>query len=489
MSLNQVNLKIPVPESFATVPLFLKIKKQFPEAFFFETAMTQVHTKKLTVIGVGPFEILRRRGDLTEHVCDGRTTLTTAPFFESLERLGEKIQSSSTEMFAQGGIFGCIGFDCVRELEPTVPRNANSHNQDISGEVLLARNLIIVDHALNEIRFRGDVTLEIYKIAMSVTLEPVATSIQKTGLRPEITPDRLKPSLGEKVFHEHVTTLKEHIFAGNIFQTVLAERFECVTTSTTAEIFECLTELNPAAYSFYFTFGPTDLVGASPEALLNVADRRAVTHPIAGTKPRGANEAEDQQLAESLLGSEKEGAEHLMLVDLARNDLGRVAKPGSVRVTAFRDLQKFANVMHLVSEVEAELALGVKPMQAFTACFPAGTLSGAPKIRAMQILAGLERENRGLYGGAVIAFDSAGERLESCIAIRCFEKSGDRVVLRAGAGIVADSTAESEYAEISHKLRSLRQAIAAAELLHVSRKNHPGTAFRGDVTPTTGRAQ
>jgi anthranilate synthase component 1 len=257
--------------------------------------------------------------------------------------------------------------------------------------------------------------------------------------------------------------LQESIRAGDIFQAVLAERFECETEASAIDIFAQLYRINSAAYSFFFPFSQGEFMGASPEALLKVCQGRALTHPIAGTKPRGKTAIEDRALAKSLRASRKESAEHLMLVDLARNDLGRVAKPGSVRVNFYRSLQKLANVMHLVSEVEAELEPRQTPLRALASCFPAGTLSGAPKIRAMQLLAGLEREGRGLYGGAAIALDPLASRLESCIAIRCIEKRGRLAILRAGAGIVADSKARSEYDEISHKLLSARQALAAAE--------------------------
>lgn len=207
------------------------------------------------------------------------------------------------------------------------------------------------------------------------------------------------------------------------------------------------------------------MLGASPEMLVRVEARKVSTNPIAGTRPRGRNSAEDQRQTRNLVRSPKEGAEHLMLVDLARNDLGRVANPGSVRVSRFRQLRKLSNVIHLVSQVDAELRDGVTALDALKAAFPAGTLSGAPKIRAMEILAELENEARGFYGGAVVAFDGAGG-LDSCIAIRCLEVRGQLGILRAGAGLVMDSKPESEYAEIKNKLKTLRVAIAATEILN-----------------------
>ena len=279
-------------------------------------------------------------------------------------------------------------------------------------------------------------------------------------------------------------TLKEHIRAGDIFQAVLAEKFEIQTKVSSIEIFDRLTWINPAAYNFFFKFTESEFAGTSPESLVCVQNNIATTHPIAGTKPRGQDTATDERNSRSLIASRKEAAEHLMLVDLARNDLGRVALPGTVRVTKYRELHRFATVMHLVSEVQAELPAGSDPMMVFRSCFPAGTLTGAPKIRAMQLLSGLENSRRGFYGGAVIALDPVTNSLESCIAIRCFEKNADHVTIRAGAGIVADSQPKMEYAEISHKLKALRLAIHAAEVQSNSiRLNRcDGEASRDSIT-------
>ncbi|MBK7963701.1 MAG: anthranilate synthase component I family protein [Bdellovibrionales bacterium] len=268
-------------------------------------------------------------------------------------------------------------------------------------------------------------------------------------------------SLGPLRFFHGMEKIKNHIRNGDVFQAVLAERFESQVRASAINIFASLRRRGQAPYNFFFSKKDHAFFGASPESLVLVKDRRLLSHPIAGTRPRGSSPQLDKIQERSLRRSRKEGAEHLMLVDLARNDLGRVAAPGSVKVNTFRSLKKFSHVMHLVSEVSAYLAEGKTAVDALAACFPAGTLSGAPKVRAMEILADIEPAHRGFYGGAVVAFDGQGG-LSSCIAIRAAEMKGQKIVLRAGAGIVADSKPQQEYQEILSKIAGLCQAIDEA---------------------------
>ena len=437
--------------------LFLALRSEYPEAFFFETSELKERKKQFCMIGLRAEKVLRRRGLKVELEADGKTENLSKNFFAALDDLAKSVGEDNSRRFSQGGLFGCIGFESVHDIEAAVPA---SDGDEISAEVFLSRDLILIDHESGELSYRGALAELACQRACS-RLQPITSVI---GKEDQLVASRVTASLGYEGFRERVAVLKEHIAAGNLFQAVLAERFEYQTSVLPTDIFSALYDRNPAAYTFYFSFSQCQFLGASPEALLKVKDGRALTHPIAGTKPRGENGVEDRRLAKSLRTSRKEAAEHLMLVDLARNDLGRVAKPGSVRVNFFRTLQRFTNVMHLVSEVQADLPEGLSALKAFAACFPAGTLSGAPKIRAMQILAELEKESRGLYGGAVIAFDPAANQLDSCIAIRCMEMRDGKAILRAGAGIVADSKPQAEYAEISHKLQSLRIAITTAEL-------------------------
>jgi anthranilate synthase component 1 len=259
-------------------------------------------------------------------------------------------------------------------------------------------------------------------------------------------------------FSRNFAEVKERILAGDAYQVVLSEPFEGDFRGDPFAVYRGLRRLNPSPYHFYVSIGGRQVVGASPEMLLRTEGGRLTTVPIAGTRPRGASPDEDAALERDLLSDPKELAEHAMLVDLARNDLGRVCRHGSVRVAVRHSVERFSHVMHLTSVVEGDLAPGFTSLQALRHAFPAGTVSGAPKIRAVEILSGLEGEDRGIYGGAVGILDAGGD-LETCIAIRTVEFSGGVARFRAGAGIVADSVEEAEWKEIHHKAGALLASL------------------------------
>jgi anthranilate synthase component 1 len=265
-----------------------------------------------------------------------------------------------------------------------------------------------------------------------------------------------------EAFEASVRTIQEHITAGDVYQTVLSQRFETQTAAPPFDVYRALRHINPSPYMFFIRMGREAIIGASPEMLVRVEGNRVETHPIAGTRRRGANPDEDQRLGEELKRNEKERAEHVMLVDLGRNDVGRVSETGSVRVPQFMALERYSHVMHLVSRVEGRLSEAHDRLDALVACFPAGTLTGAPKIRAMQIIAELEPTRRGLYGGAVGYLDFAGN-LDFCIAIRTIAMRDGHAIAQAGAGIVADSDPTAEYEESRDKARALLQALDMAE--------------------------
>jgi anthranilate synthase component I len=272
------------------------------------------------------------------------------------------------------------------------------------------------------------------------------------------------------VFEEGVERIREHIRAGDAFQVVLAQRFELETDVEALDLYRVLRATNPSPYMYLLRFAgretPFDVVGSSPEALVTVTGtvtgRLAVVHPPAGTRPRGATEEEDVRLAESLLADPKERAEHVMLVDLARNDLGRVCVPGTVEVPDFMRVEHYSHVMHLVSTVAGEVAPEYDALDVFDATFPAGTVSGAPKPRAMEIIESLEPTRRALYAGTVGYVDASGD-MDMAIAIRTAVLHQGRAYVQAGAGVVADSDAASEEAETRHKARAVLSAIATAE--------------------------
>ena len=272
----------------------------------------------------------------------------------------------------------------------------------------------------------------------------------------------VKSNVPRERFLEMVKTAKEYIAAGDVYQVVLSQRFEAEISADPFTVYRALRHVNPSPYMYFLRMGKVSIVGSSPEMLVRVEGGMAQTHPIAGTRPRGKTDEEDTRLAEELKRNEKERSEHVMLVDLGRNDLGRVSQFGTVRVPQFMGLEKYSHVMHLVSIVEGKLADDQDRLDALVACFPAGTVSGAPKVRAMEIIAELEPDRRGIYAGAVGYLDFAGN-LDFCITIRTLVITGTRATVQAGAGIVADSNPSAEYQETQDKAKAL---IRALELAH-----------------------
>jgi anthranilate synthase component 1 len=259
-----------------------------------------------------------------------------------------------------------------------------------------------------------------------------------------------------------VDRAREHVLAGDAFQVVPSQRFGARTSTSPFQIYRALRILNPSPYMFFLDFDGFELIGSSPEVLVRLDGRRATLSPIAGTRPRGATTAEDDALAEELLADAKERAEHVMLVDLGRNDLGRVCQTGSIRVDSLMHIERYSHVMHIVSSVSGTLPEGIDGFDLLRACFPAGTVSGAPKIRAMEIIADLEGERRGPYAGAVGYFGHNGD-MDMCIAIRTIVMIGDRYYVQAGGGVVADSDAGREYEETVDKASALVRAVTIAE--------------------------
>ena len=268
----------------------------------------------------------------------------------------------------------------------------------------------------------------------------------------------MKAARGRARYLKSVAKIKKHIVAGDVFQAVVSDSFSARVRGGPFAVYRAVRAANITPYGFCLLDGERAWIGATPERLVRTVDGVARNCPIAGTRPRGKTRAQDKRLEAEMRGSEKECAEHLMLVDLARNDLGRVSLPGSVAVSRFMLTRRFSNVMHLVSEVEGRLDKGKTAWDALVASFPAGTVSGAPKVRAMEIIAGLEREPRGFYAGAVVQADFS-ENIDSCLSIRSLELEGDKVRLQAGAGIVADSSPAAEWNQVMDKLAGLRKAL------------------------------
>jgi anthranilate synthase component 1 len=274
----------------------------------------------------------------------------------------------------------------------------------------------------------------------------------------------VQSNVGRERYLEMVQRCKEYIVAGDVIQVVPSQRLSRRTAAHPFSVYRALRNVNPSPYMYYLQMGDSYIVGASPEMLVRVEDGVVETHPIAGTLPRGRDEDEDLEIEKKLLADEKERAEHVMLVDLGRNDIGRVSKPGTVKVRDFMVVERYSHLMHLVSRVEGKLRPGMTAYDALRACFPAGTLSGAPKIRAMEIISELEPDRRGAYGGAVGYFDFSGN-MDTCITIRTTAIKDGIARIQCGGGVVYDSIPESEYQETLTKAKAMLTAIDQAEMM------------------------
>jgi anthranilate synthase component 1 len=381
------------------------------------------------------------------------------------------------------GLVGLIGWDMVREIEhlPNVPTSdfkaplmAFAMFQDAvvidhrTSSLLLVSNIYVLDGADVAAGYAEAITR--IDAMRSQLLQPSVGQIAELDLGGAVN---AKHRVAEQDFLDSIDAAKHYIRIGDVFQVVISQRFDIEVKATALDIYRVLRALNPSPYMYLLNFedqdGPYAVVGSSPEALVRVQDGHAITHPIAGSRPRSDNPEADQALADSLVGDAKERAEHLMLVDLARNDLLKVCQPGSVNVTEFMQIHRFSHIMHLVSTVEGDLRSGVNPVDVFRATFPAGTLSGAPKPRALEIIDELEESARGVYGGVVGYFDFAGNA-DLAIAIRtAFIRDGVARV-QAGAGLVLDSVPATEFEETVNKAGAPARAVTAANgMVHLGR--------------------
>src|SRR5687768_17077255 len=461
------------------VSAFLKIAEHSDYAFLFESVEGGEQVARYSFLGKDPFLVLRARGSGTVTDRSGVTTESDEAFIPMMRRLMAEFQSPFVPGLPRftGGAVGFIGYDASALFEPALqeawqkaPWASRGGAEDDAG-FMLFDTVLAFDHVKHRIliisnaRVTPDEDLgALYQFACA-KLDFLERELERglshaefrTAPEPAIQSNQTK-----ETFEAGVRKIKEHIAAGDIYQAVLSQRFEAEVTADPFTVYRALRHVNPSPYMYFIRMGKLSIVGSSPEMLVRVEGRRVETHPIAGTRPRGGTEEEDLRLAEELKRNEKERAEHVMLVDLGRNDLGRVCEFGSVRVPQYMALERYSHVMHLVSRVDGRLAEDRDHLDALVACFPAGTVSGAPKIRAMQILASLEPTRRDVYAGAVGYIDFAGN-LDFCIAIRTITIRDGRAGIQAGAGIVADSNPAAEYEETRDKARALLQALAMAE--------------------------
>jgi anthranilate synthase component 1 len=377
-----------------------------------------------------------------------------------------------------GGLVGYLGYDAIRFFEPKLdqPCESSKLSQGLPEALyMLTDTLVAFDHARGRLliivnaHLNGDPEAAYYDAIDRIDriADRLSAPLPSLVTRHSSATSALSSNFTQDGFEDIVRAAKEHIAAGDIFQVVLSQRLSRRTSAQPFDIYRALRRLNPSPYMFFFDFGeigdqPCHVIGASPEMLVRLEGRTATVRPIAGTRRRGSHPAEDVALEQELLADPKERAEHVMLVDLGRNDLGRVCEYGSVHLPDLFVVERYSHVMHIVSQVDGTLRDGIDAFDLLRATFPAGTVSGAPKVRAMEIIRDLEKLDRGLYAGAVGYFSYDGA-MDTCIAIRTLQMIGDIVSIQAGAGIVADSDPASEYQETLNKAKALAVAIEMAE--------------------------
>ena len=357
-----------------------------------------------------------------------------------------------------GGLVGVSGYDVVRLFEK-LPVDTEKQAGIPDAAFVAPQSLLVFDHLTRRVALLHDGPEDERQRLRGEVIRQLRGPIPVNDGEVDVSP--ADASLTKEEFSQRVEACKEYIAAGDIYQIVLSVLFKGKTNVAPFEVYRALRLLNPSPYMFFFDFDDLKVVGSSPEALVKLNDRKASLRPIAGTLPRGATRAEDEANEKALLADPKEAAEHVMLVDLARNDLGRVASAGSVEVDPYRAIERYSHVMHIVSGVQGELAAEFDQFDLFAASFPAGTLVGAPKVRAMQIIEEMEEVGRGLYAGTAGYFGLSGD-MDQAITIRTLVFSGDEYSFQAGAGIVADSVPEKEYQEVMAKSAILRSALKIA---------------------------
>jgi len=460
-----------VADLLTPVSAFLKVAEHADYAFLLESVEGGEQVARYSFLGKDPFLIVRARGGKVLIDRAGETTESDKSFTSTIRELMAGFHSPFVPGLPRftGGAVGYLGYDAAAWFEP-VELQAADREDDEAG-FMLFDTVLAFDHVRHRIliianaRISGDEDLEsLYQFAcakVEFVERELERALSKT-VPPSGRPLEVTSNVTREQFEGMVKTAKEYIAAGDIYQVVLSQRFEATIDADPFTVYRALRHVNPSPYMYFLRVGGRSIVGSSPEMLVRVEGRQVQTHPIAGTRPRGKTEEEDVRLGEELKRNEKERAEHVMLVDLGRNDIGRVAKYGTVRVPTYMTLERYSHVMHLVSIVEGKLDEQHDRLDALVACFPAGTVSGAPKVRAMEIIAELENQRRGVYAGAVGYLDFAGN-LDFCITIRTVLIENGRAYVQAGAGIVADSNPTAEYEETRDKARAVLRALELAQ--------------------------
>ncbi len=469
------------------VSVYLKLRGR-GESFLLESVEGGEQLARYSFIGANPSRVFTVRGDeviLSSHdsqIIERQRGGDPLAALRSVMHKYRAVPIPGLPRFS-GGAVGFLSYDMVRHFErvrtPThgsLPLQKGEGRDELADAIfLLTDTLIAFDHVKHRALIIanasvGDDSDAAYDDAVR-RIEEIAASLSRPLASPELhfsaNGHPLQSNVTPAEFEEQVRRAQQHIAAGDIFQVVLSQRFHRETVAGAFSIYRALRRLNPSPYMFFLDFGRAQFIGSSPEVLVRLEEGAAQLNPIAGTRRRGANEQEDSSLEAELRADPKERAEHVMLVDLGRNDLGRVCEYGSVQVPEFMIVERYSHVMHLVSRVTGRVRAGLDAFDLLRATFPAGTVSGAPKVRAMEIIQELERTRRGPYAGAVGYFgfptvQSSGN-MDFCITIRTIVMDGQHAFIQAGAGIVADSIPEQEHQECVNKARALAEAIRLAE--------------------------
>lgn len=454
------------------VSLFLSIREGASYPFLLESVEGGENLARYSFIGCNPYQVLRVDHEgvqLTDS--EEQTTILDEPYFDALDRLIHQHSEPKLPELPRltGGAVGFSSYDTVRDVEylPNVPEDDLNIPEAIwsfydevyafdhvKQQIVLMKTVFVDENT--DLKHAYDSAIESLN-----KMEETAVRQVKQGGSFELDAEHLSSNMEQKKFHSMVEKGKEYIYEGDIFQVVLSQRFEVPFEGDSFTLYRALRMVNPSPYLFYLDFQGFSLVGSSPEVLVRVTDTEVRLLPIAGTRPRGETHEEDLALEEDLKKDPKEIAEHIMLVDLGRNDLSRVSKSGTVHLERNQSIERFSHVMHIVSDVVGEIAEDKNSVDALMQCFPAGTVSGAPKIRAMEIIDELEPTKRGPYAGAVGYFDFSGN-MDTCIAIRTMLVTDNRVYIQAGAGIVADSDPQKEFEETKNKAGALVEALSVA---------------------------
>lgn len=453
-----------------SVSVFRKMQKVSKHCFILDSADSSKNNARYTFIGFNPIlGISCSNGEVTIKSNAGSETINTNPK-DYIRKILSQNKSPDLENVPpfSGGFVGYFSFEYMKYSEPEMKFNAHDTEDFKDMDIMLFDKIIAFDNKLQKtiiiVNIKTDDLERNYNNAIE-KLKQIANTITNGEFAPDPTlkiKSEFRQLFNEQEYCQMVDTAQKHIHDGDIFQVVLSNRLDADVDGSLLDTYRVLRKINPSPYMFYFASENVEIAGASPETLVKLENGTLTTYPLAGTRGRGKTKEEDEMLAKDLLSDEKELAEHNMLVDLGRNDLGRISKIGSVYVSKYQAIEYYSHVMHIASIVQSEIAEGRDHLEAIEAVLPAGTLSGAPKIRACEIISELENNKRGIYGGAIGYLDFKGN-MDTCIAIRLAFKKNGKVFVRSGAGIVSDSVAKSEYEECIKKASAVVLALKKAQ--------------------------